>query len=329
MKKLKLNRLYIAMYIFVILNLFFSCSNRNSPIILRFGHQANDSDIWHKSSLKFKELVEELSEGKIEVRVYPAEQLGKERDMIRSIKAGIVDMTTTGESMQNWSKITVFCAVPYLIKNSDHLKKVVDGPVGQRISSEMIKNIGLRPIAYFERGARNLTSNRPIATPEDLKGIIIRVPNVPIFVKTWTELGAKPTPMTLSEVFTALQQGTVEAQENPYALINSAGFYEVQKYVNLTEHVIGWVYVVIGEEKYQSLPMELKDVIIRAGKLTQEYHQKIFKAEEKYLREELERKGMIIQTVDKVAFQEKASRAVRESLPEELTEIYEEIEKLN
>lgn len=329
MKTLKLNRLFIATFVFGVFNVFYSCSNSNSPTILRFGHQANESDIWHKSSLKFKEFVEKLSEGKIEVRVYPAEQLGKERDMIRLIKAGIVDMTTTGESMQNWSKITVFCAVPYLIKNSDHLKKVVDGSVGQQISSEMIKNIGLRPIAYFERGARNLTSNRPISTPEDLKGIILRVPNVPIFVKTWTELGAKPTPMTLSEVFTALQQGTVEAQENPYALINSAGFYEVQKYVNLTEHVIGWVYVVIGEEKYQSLPHELQEVIIKAGKLTQEYHQKLFKAEEKYLREELERKGMIIHSVDKVAFQEKASRAVKESLPEELTEIYEEIEKLN
>ncbi|MCK5700099.1 MAG: TRAP transporter substrate-binding protein [Cyclobacteriaceae bacterium] len=329
MKTPKLNKLLTVVYFSVIISFFSSCNSNNSSIILRFGHQANESDIWHKSSLKFKELVEELSEGRIEVRVYPAEQLGKERDMIRSIKAGIVDMTTTGESMQNWSKITVFCAVPYLIKNSDHLKKVVDGPVGQRISAEMIKNIGLRPIAYFERGARNLTSNRPISTPEDLKGIILRVPNVPIFVKTWTELGAKPTPMTLSEVFTALQQGTVEAQENPYALINSAGFYEVQKYVNLTEHVIGWVYVVIGEEKFQSLPVDLQEVIINAGKLTQEYHQKIFKAEEKYLREELERKGMIIQTVDKVAFQEKASRAVKESLPGELIEVYENIEKLN
>ena len=329
MKTPKLSKILTVVYFSVIISFFSSCNSNNSSIILRFGHQANESDIWHKSSLKFKELVEELSEGRIEVRVYPAEQLGKERDMIRSIKAGIVDMTTTGESMQNWSKITVFCAVPYLIKNSDHLKKVVDGPVGQRISAEMIKNIGLRPIAYFERGARNLTSNRPISTPEDLKGIILRVPNVPIFVKTWTELGAKPTPMTLSEVFTALQQGTVEAQENPYALINSAGFYEVQKYVNLTEHVIGWVYVVIGEEKFQSLPVDLQEVIINAGKLTQEYHQKIFKAEEKYLREELERKGMIIQPVDKVAFQEKASRAVKESLPEELIEIYEEIEKLN
>lgn len=323
------NRFNITIYYILMIFLFLSCTKPNSPTILRFGHQANESDIWHKSSLKFKELVEELSEGKIEVRVYPAEQLGKERDMIRSIKAGIVDMTTTGESMQNWSHITAFCAVPYLIKNSDHLKKVVDGSIGKQISNAMINDIGLRPIAYFERGARNLTSNRPILTPDDLKGIIIRVPNVPIFVNTWTELGAKPTPMTFSEVFTALQQGTVEAQENPFALINSASFYEVQKYVNLTEHVIGWVYIVIGEEKFQSLSDELREVIIKVGKLTQEYHQKLFKAEEQYLREELEKKGMIFQAVDKGAFQDKASRAVKESLPKELIKIYEEIERLN
>jgi TRAP-type C4-dicarboxylate transport system substrate-binding protein len=155
------------------------------------------------------------------------------------------------------------------------------------------------------------------------------VPNVPLFVKTWTGLGAKPTPMTFSEVFTALQQGTVEAQENPYALINSAGFYEVQKYVNLTEHVIGWVYVVIGENKFQSLPKELQEVIINAGKLTQEYHQEIFRAEEKHLLQELERKGMIIQATDKAAFQEKASQVVKDNLPEELLSLYEEIEKLN
>lgn len=323
------NRFNNAAYFFALICLFVSCTEPNPPTILRFGHQANESDIWHKSSLKFKELVEELSEGQIEVRIYPAEQLGKERDMIRSIKAGIVDMTTTGESMQNWSNITAFCAVPYLIKNSDHLKKVVDGPVGKQISTAMINDIGLRPVAYYERGARNLTSNRPILTPDDLKGIIIRVPNVPIFVNTWNELGAKPTPMTFSEVFTALQQGTVEAQENPFALINSAGFYEVQKYVNLTEHVIGWVYVVIGENKFQSLSDDLQEVIVKAGQLTQQYHQQLFKAEELFLREELEKKGMIIQNVDKAAFQVKASRAVKESLPKELIKVYEEIEKLN
>lgn len=306
-----------------------ACVAKKTPIVLRFGHQANEGDIWHKASLHFKELVEEMSDGQIEVRIYAAEQLGNERDMIRSIKAGIVDMTTTGESMQNWSEITAFCAMPYLIKNSDHLKKVVGGRIGQQISEIMIRDIGLRPLIYFERGARNLTSNRPIMSPDDLDGIIVRVPNVPIFVKTWTALGAKPTPMTFSEVFTALQQGTVEAQENPYALINSAGFYEVQKYVNLTEHVIGWVYVVIGETKFQSLPNELQNVVTEAGKLTQQYHQGLFQAEEKYLKNELIQKGMIMQSVDKEAFQKKASLAVKKNLTKDLLVIYEEIENLN
>ena len=253
----------IPIYILLTISLFTACTKSNSRVILRFGHQANESDIWHKSALKFKECAEELSHGEIEVRVYPSEQLGKERDLIRSIQAGIVDMTTTGESMQNWAPITAFCAIPYLIKDSEHLKKVVEGPVGEKIAIDMINDIGLRPIAYFERGARNLTSNRPISSPDDLKGIILRVPNVPIFVKTWAALGAKPTPMTLSEVFTGLQQGTIEAQENPFALINSTGLYEVQKYLNLTEHVIGWVYIVIGEEKYQSLPKNLQEIIIQ------------------------------------------------------------------
>jgi tripartite ATP-independent transporter DctP family solute receptor len=330
MKDTAIRYTFLGLFILSAFCLLLSCSKKSESLyILRFGHQANDSDIWHKSSIKFKELVEELSEGRIEVRVYPAEQLGKERDMIRSIKAGVVDMTTTGESMQNWTQITAFCAIPYLIRDSEHLKKVVDGPVGDQISRQMIEKIGLRPLAYFERGARNLTSNRPINKPSDLKGIILRVPNVPVFVQTWSALGAKPTPMTLSEVFTSLQQGTVEAQENPFALINSAGFYEVQKYVNLTEHVIGWVYVVIGEQKFQSLPKDLQNVIIKAGILTQEYHQNLFKAEEKFLREELERKGMIFQSVDKKAFQIIASKAVKLNLSEELIEIYEQIESID
>lgn len=326
MKTLRL--FFLTISIGLMICLFSDCSDKKTKIILRFGHQANESDIWHKSALKFKEYVESMSGGEIEVRVYPAEQLGKERDMIRSIRAGIVDMTTTGESMQNWAPITAFCAIPYLIRDSEHLKMVTEGPVGEQIAAEMIDKIGLRPLAYFERGARNLTSNRPIGNPDELKGIILRVPNVPIFVKTWTALGAKPTPMTFSEVFTGLQQGTIEAQENPFALINSGGLYEVQKYLNLTEHVIGWVYIVIGEERFQSLPKHLQKVIIEAGKKTQAYHQELFRAEEKYLLEELEKKGMIVWQANKAAFRNKARPAVREALSTAYLDLYDEIENL-
>lgn len=300
-------------------------SEEQAEVILKLGHNANDQDIWHKSVEHFSFLVDSLSAGKVKVRLFPSEQLGKELDMIRSIEAGIDDMTISGESMQNWAEITAFSGMPYLIRDLDHLKEVVEGPVGDQIAAEMVEQIGLRPLGYFARGPRHLTSNRPIRTPDDLQGIVLRVPSVPISVKTWEALGAKPTPMTFSEVFTALQQGTVEAQENPFALIQSAGFYEVQKYVNLTGHVIGWVYVVIGEAQFQSLKPEYQQIVLQAGKGMQAYHERLFIDQEESLRKGLAERGMEFVEVDVVAFQKKASKAVMENIPERLVPLYQEI----
>jgi tripartite ATP-independent transporter DctP family solute receptor len=319
-------RLFIFHFLFL-LSLFAACESpeERAEVVLKLGHNANDQDIWHKSLEYFAARVDSLSEGKVEVRLFPSEQLGKELDMIRSIEAGIDDMTISGESMQNWAEITAFSGMPYLIRDLDHLDKVVNGPIGDKIAAEMIEEIGLRPLAYFARGPRHLTSNRPIRTPEDLQGIILRVPSVPISVKTWEALGAKPTPMTFSEVFTALQQGTVEAQENPFALIHHAGFYEVQKYVNLTGHVIGWVYVVIGEEQFQALKPEYQQIILQAGQAMQAYHQELFSHQEEQLKKNLAEKGMEFVEVDVTAFQEKASKAVMENIPERLVPLYQEI----
>ena len=124
---------------------------------------------------------------------------------------------------------------------------MADGDIGKTIERKILKRINLRPIGWFKRGPRHLTSNRPIVHPDDLKGMILRVPNVPIYVSVWKALGAKPTPMDFSEVFTSLQQGTIHGQENPFALIKSSSFYEVQDFCNLTGHVISWIYVIIGE----------------------------------------------------------------------------------
>ena len=140
-------------------------------------------------------------------------------------------------------------------------------------------------------GARHLTSNRPIEKPDDLNDLILRVPNVPISVATWTALGAKPTPMAFSEVFTGLQSGTIEAQENPLALINSAGFHEVQDHVNLTGHVNGWVYLLIGEKQIESLSKDDRAALLAAGQAMQTYHQGLFIEEEKLLKDAIGIKG--------------------------------------
>ena len=318
-------------YIITLILLLTSCqkSGDEPDYIFRFGHQGNEQDIWHRSAMHFARSLDSLTEGRIEVRVHPSEQLGVELDMIRSIRAEITDMTITGESMQNWAGITALLAVPYLIRDSDHLRQVVEGDIGRQINNEMINNIGIRPLCYFERGPRHLTSNRPVHSPDDLGGMVLRVPNVPLFVRVWQSLGAKPTPMTFSEVFTALQQGTVDAQENPFALIYSAGFFEVQKYINLTQHVTSWIYVVIGEKQFQALPEDLQDKVLEAGKLTQQYHEREFLKQEKLLRQQLESNGMIFTEPDIEAFRQKAEAAVLEALPEKYKSLYLEISQLN
>ncbi|MEM6806281.1 MAG: TRAP transporter substrate-binding protein, partial [Bacteroidota bacterium] len=175
----------------------------------------------------------------------------------------------------------------------------------------------------------HLTSNRPIRHPSELKGIILRTPNVPAYITAWEALGAKPTPMAFSEVFTSLQQGTIEAQENPFAMIRSAGFNEVQDYLNLTGHLISWGYIVVGEKQFQALPKDLKEIFLQAARDMQSYEHKIFLKKEKLIKTELAEKGMEFIEVDKAAFSEISSRALFEGLSPDMQKIYQEISALN
>ena len=218
--------------------------------------------------------------------------------------------------------------MPYLLNDSTHLQKLANGKLGKKLDSIILKQTGLRPIAYFERGSRHLTSNRPIKHPDELNGIILRIPNVPSYVGAWQAMGAKPTPMALSEVFTGLQQGTVEAQENPFAMIYSSSFYEVQKYLNLTEHVKSWGYVLIGEKQFQSLPKDLQAIFLETAKDMQKYEHQLFLEKENWLIEELKKKGMQIIEVDKEAFRKKGSQAVYQNLSPEMLTYFKAIQEL-
>ncbi len=295
---------------------------------LKFGHLANDDNTWNKAALQFEKLVEEKSNGRIDVKVYPNSQLGSEMDIINGIQLGTVDMTISGESLQNWAPKAALLAIPYAIRDGEHMKAVADGPLGDEIEAQITKQSGLIPLTWFERGPRNLTSNKPIETPEALKGTILRVPNVPIFVEVWDELGAKPTPMAFSEVFTSLQQGTIHAQENPLSLINSASFFEVQKFVNKTEHVRSWIYVVIGKRQLEKMPEDLQQIVRESANEMQAYERKMFQEDETKLVELLQSKGMTFVDVDKDAFRDAALPAVQGSLNDEQLELFGKIQKL-
>jgi len=296
-----------------------------AKVTLKLGHLGNEENVWHKASLKFAEEVSKRTNGEVEVKVFPNEQLGKETDLIKGIQLGTVDFTITGESLQNWAPAAALLAVPYAIRDFEHLDKVVNGPIGQKIALAIEDKTQLKPLAYFARGARELTSNRPIKTPEDLNGLKLRVPNVPLFVKVWEALGAKPTPMAFSEVFTSLQNHTIDAQENPLALIKSASLSEVQKYVNRTDHVLSWIYLVGGSKKLGRLTPEQQKAITEAAKAAQAYERELFLADEKQLEADLKAKGMEFVEADKAAFAAKAQQAVATSVPAEIRPLYEEI----
>lgn len=292
---------------------------------LLFGHIANEDDPWHKAALKFADDVKEKSNGQIEVKVYPNNQLGSETDVIQGIQNGTADMTITGETLQKWAPLAAMVAVPYLVKDADSLNQLASGPIGKEIEDEISQKAGLKCLTYYVRGPRELTANKEIKTPADLKGIRLRIPNAPLYIKPWEAAGAKPTPMALSEVFTALQQTTIDAQENPLAMIKSNNFQEVQKYCMLTDHVRSWIYVVIGQKKFDSLPADLQKVVTDCAADMQTYQNQLFEQNEKDTRAWLEQKGMKFVDVDQDAFEKAMTPGVLSTLNPEQKKVYDEI----
>ncbi|MFY0598217.1 MAG: TRAP transporter substrate-binding protein [Cyclobacteriaceae bacterium] len=300
-------------------------SSKEPEFLLRASLLVNESHSWYKSFEYFSEILEERSDGRIVLENYHSEQLAKEVEAIRLIQAGVIDMTSTSAMLNNWIEIAAFCEMPFLLRDTEDMRHLVSSHVGIRIEKEIKEKTGLRVVGYLPAGARHLTSNRPIKHPDDLNGMLLRVPNIPSFVTAWEACGAKPTPMAFSEVFTSIQQGTVDAQENPLALINAAGFAEVQDYVNLTAHVVSWTYPVIGEAQYQAFPDDLKKIFDECARDMQIYANKTYEEEQATVREKLEAKGMEFIEVDKEAFALRSKEAIFNGLSPEMQEIYMEI----
>lgn len=292
---------------------------------LKLGHLANEANSWHKASMLFAEEVAKRTEGRIAVEVYPNDSLGREIDLINGMQLGTVEMTITGESLQNWAPMAALLAIPYAHASLEEMDAVASGEIGDQIEAQIIERAQVRPIAYFARGPRNLTANKPITTPAELAGIRMRVPNVPLFVDTWSALGAQPTPMAFSEVFTSLQNGTIAAQENPLALIQSASFNEVQSHVNLTEHVRGWIYLTVAEQVWQQIPEEDQAHLLEAAAVAQDFEREQFLKDEDLIRADLEAKGMTFVEVDQAAFAAASQEAVINGVDESIRPIVQEM----
>lgn len=305
-----------------------SAGSGKAEYTISIGHINAESDSWHLASLDFKEQVETNSNGRIKVEVYPNSQLGSEVDMIQSIlQQGGCDITFTGESMQTYQPDLGMIGMPYLIQSDEQMEKVLTGEPGAKFE-ELMEASGMKVLGYFTRGPRYITSNREIHSVADCKNLLIRTPQSPMTVAAFEAIGAKPTPMALNEVFTSLNQGTIEAQENPLAMIQTQSFYEVQKYLVKTAHLRAWVYIAMGKAQFDALPEDLQQVVLDAGKHCQEYEHQLFLENETAYEKQLQEEGMTFIDVDTNEFADAMIAGVLPILTDSQKAIYDSIEAL-
>ena len=295
-------------------------------IELVVSHINAEDHTWHKMALKFKELAEAGSDGRISVTIYPNSQLGTEIETVQSAIAGRgdCDIVFTGESMQTYAEELGIIGMPYAITSDEHMTAVLEGEVGKELDDLMLK-AGLRNLGAIVRGPRNITSNKMIQTPDDLSGFIIRTPESKMTMAAFEAMGAKPTPMAFSEIFTSLQQGVIHGQENPLANIYDGSLYEVQDYVIMTEHLRAWVYFAISEARYSSFPEDIQKIISDSAAEAIAYEHELFLENEKNLRSMLEEKGMEFVEVDQEPFKQKAVEGVLAVLSDKQKDIYDKM----
>ncbi|PMC34375.1 C4-dicarboxylate ABC transporter substrate-binding protein [Bacillus sp. UMB0899] len=272
--------------------------------VIRFGHGAAESNERHLAVMKFKELVEEKSEGKMKVQVYPNEQLGSEAEMIESVTFNDLQMVAASAFSQYDQRISVF-ELPYLFDSYEQAWSILDSEIGQQVAEPLLED-GLRVVAYFENGFRHVTSNKPIEEPEDLGGLKIRTPEFPLSISTFKAFGSNPTPMAFGELYMALQQGTVDAQENPIANTYASKFNEIQDYLNLTGHQYMPLPVAISEEFWQTLTPEEQEIIKSSASEAATFHREILRENEEKMISELQDAGMTVIQPDRDKFREKA-----------------------
>lgn len=277
----------------------------HAKTVLKLGTATQPSHIYNLAAKRFGEIVAEKSSGKIEIQVFPAAQLGSERDMVEGLQIGSLEMTLTSTGpMGNFVPQVKLFNLPFLFKDRQSCYRVLDGDIGNQIAERFVK-VGLRSLGWFENGFRNITnSKQAVNLPEDMQGLKIRVMEDDVFILTMKSLGASPLPMAFGEVYTALEQKTIDAQENPLAVIYSSRLFEVQKYLAMTGHFYSPAVLLISEATWQGLPPERQKIITEAATQARDYERGLsFKADQE-LEVACQKAGMTITHPDKVPFVE-------------------------
>ncbi len=269
---------------------------------LTFGHVGAPGSLFEISVNEFAKRANEKLAGKATVTGYGSSQLGKDQELLQKLKLGTVTFALPSTVMSTVADEFGLFEMPYLVKSRDHMARIENEIFWEQIAPAAEAK-GYKILAVWENGFRHITNNvRPINVPADLEGIKLRTPKGEWRVKMFQAYGANPTPMSFSEVFTALKTGVIDGQENPFAQIYSAKFQEVQKYLSLTGHVYTPAYVLVGKDYWESLPEDVRQILEETAKETQAYVYEQAAALDVDLLEKLKEGGIEVNEADKDAF---------------------------
>ena len=279
----------------------------NAQTKLKWAHVYETSEPFHKYSVWAAEEIKKRSNGKYDIQVFPASSLGKEADINQGLTLGTVDMVLTGASFAGRSypplAITYF---PFIFRDAEHQLKYAKSDVFNDLAKGYDDKTGNHITALTYYGARHVTSSaaRPVSKPEDMKGLKIRVPDAPAYLAFPKALGANATPIAFAEVYLALQNGTVDAQENPLPTIEAKKFFEVQKNISLTGHIVDSLLTVVSGQLWAKLSADDKKMFTEVMQEAAEKTGRDIIAAEARLTEEFKKRGNNVITVDKNAFRE-------------------------
>jgi len=302
-------------------------SKQEGPKVFKLAHVVNEKDGFHIAAVKFKELVEQRTNGQVKVELYPNASLGDERTLIEGMQMGTVDagVITNGPIANFLPQIAVF-EMPFLFTSTEEAYKVLDGEVGKKVL-QSLDTVNLKGLAFAERGFRNLTnSKRPVTKPADMAGLKIRVMENPVYIDTFKALGANTVPMAWTECLTALQQGTVDGQENPVNVIYSFKLYESQKHLSMTKHTYAPATILMSKKLFESFSKETQDILTKSAQDAAVHERKWNNDQMADQIKALKEKGMQVIEPDLAPFQQ-AVKPVYEKYGSKFGSLIEDINK--
>jgi TRAP-type transport system periplasmic protein len=293
---------------------------------LKLGHSGEPGSLLAVSADEFAKRMNPLLGDQAKVVVFGAGRLGGDKELLQKLKSGSVELAMPGTVMSSESDLFGLFELPYLVRDRAHMRSIEKEIFWPHLTPDVEKK-GLKVIAVWENGYRHLTNNRrPIRTPADLQGLKLRVPEGKWRVRMFQAYGANATPLRFSDLFPALQAGTMDGQENPLTNIYSARLHEVQKFLSVSGHVYTPAFVTVGARKWDSLPPQVRATLESGAKALQRFIYSTAESEEKGLLEKLRAAGMRINEVDKAAFVQ-ASRIVYQEFANEIPGAKELIDK--